>query len=419
MSRGMVSDVFYYVFHILRVCSLSSRLKGIIDYQMIRNDTIRKDTMPNHMQNADIFYSLLQPRHPVVIDVVSRIPLSHYLHRRSCLYEYTGVTFDTFLLISHLFMPHNVVFYVCHMVNILTTAYDSEKRCIENITRLRDDKYRYLDNVDVIMRPTHILAMKTTSSSSPSILLSDYWVKDIHLYAASSFNQQWNEKIIVLNLVSIEILLRLSPNFIDCYRANNHKGLGGCGGSGDSMMYGIIQDPFPHPSIFDSFGSLILKDGLDKWTSSPGVGREMKCSSCGLLYKLQCVNKGAPLILCPHFRHECVNFAMFGYWEESTGKVEVKLGNGLLHRRIEKFDDMILSCNEFVREHGIIEKLRADFPFLPFPDTYIDCLFHADGEPYRVSNDSRASSTVQRAQLLYHYYDNLKELLQAESVEEL
>jgi hypothetical protein len=88
------------------------------------------------------------------------------------------------------------------------------------------------------------------------------------------------------------------------------------------------------------------------------------------------------------------------------------LGNHPFRERIDEFDKMVITCDEFVLKHGIIEKLRNDFPFLSIPDTYSDCLFYSDGTSYRVGNETRSSSTVDRAQLLYHYYDHLEGLLE-------
>jgi hypothetical protein len=49
-----------------------------------------------------------------------------------------------------------------------------------------------------------------------------------------------------------------------------------------------------------------------------------------------------------------------------------------------KFNRNMEALNKFVKKRGIIEKLRKDFPFIQFPDTYIECLFYQDGTRYNL-----------------------------------
>jgi hypothetical protein len=51
---------------------------------------------------------------------------------------------------------------------------------------------------------------------------------------------------------------------------------------------------------------------------------------------------------------------------------------------LKRFNRNMNACNQYVKENGIIEKLRKDFHFITFPDTFIECLFYQDGTRYNL-----------------------------------
>jgi hypothetical protein len=472
--HGVVNDVLFYIFSIIRMYSLTTRVKGLFDILSMQKDTGCSD--------GTAYYSLLQPKHPIVIGT-SSVRLSTYLHRLSCIHGYSGVTFDIFMLISHLFtslcgdddMHGNVSYYVYQIILYMyrISVRDNEKTCrgvINDISK----RYLYLDNLQVLLKTTHTLTGRYTSSSSPPSPLSSsssFSYKNLNVNAyclllsrpvslcddlkgidtyvipsllspkfmganlmlveggTSSFNQKWNEKTIILNLVSMEMISRLSAShfrlpsppprvvFKKLYEKRVDYAHFIERNACDTMTFTILCDSFPYPSIiFDSFGSLIeerlfLRTKENGWISDllpPSI-----CAKCGLVSKLK--REGDTLVCKGHSSNECTLNAIYDatnrFSSGGVGGLCYKINDDILSMKINEFDDMVIACNEFVREKGILEKLRVDFPLLPFPGAYSDCLFYSDGTPYRVSNGLQPSSSVERSQLLYHYQDRLKELL--------
>jgi hypothetical protein len=334
-----------------------------------------------------ILYVISQPQYPVFINT-SITPLSVYL---SC------------------------ILYA----NTSSSTYDSneEERCKNVIGRLRDDKYPYLDDIRITFRPTHEVLLPPPPS--PTMLYSINTKEDLPIMdnGLTSTNQQCNEKSVMLNLVSMEMMLALSRESFSkwCFDKFDYSYSRFVSAHPDVFTPTIIRDPFPCSSIlFDCFGNIMhtLHDNISIFENGSYRCWEKKCRYCGLLYKLRPKNgiQGG-LTIVSHFTKFCTISAVCGRYDDVKRKVVYILESDILDKRIDEFDATVLACNEFVRGYGIIEKLRADFPFLPFPETYSDCLFYSDGSSYRTRNGEQPSSTEERAKLLYHYYNDLREIL--------
>jgi hypothetical protein len=383
----LVSDIVFYIVIILNACSLTSRVKGIAF-----NETCLSHMQFNRRVNSIfMLHSSLQSKYPIITEDICVDSLTLYLHCLLCANTLPSSPGDT--------------------------SYT--ERCLEVIDHLRDVKYPYLDSIRVTFRRTHEIDFLTLFTRNAN-------GRPIWDNALTSFNARFNEKTVVLNLVSMEMMLALSREseafsgwqFDNDLCAPSYLLTVPYGG----WMTAIIRDPFPYPSvIFDCFGSLsyihqsqktIESDNEDNHEPLQLPGRTRYCPRCRLNYMLRLDNDGG-LKLAPHFRKHCVISATCTHIKiDGVIMTDHYIKDDILQERIADFDKMVLACNEFVREHGIIEKLRADFPLLSIPDTYGDCLFYSDGSSYKVSNGKRPSSTVDRAQLLYHHYDHLEGILE-------
>jgi hypothetical protein len=368
-SRDMVDDIVFSIVNIIGACSLASRIKGI----MYNKSLLSRKTDPTaFLERGDVtirvFYNPMQPKYPVIIDSIRLAPLSHYLY---------------------------CVIYASTPPPSPDYAYGKK---YEHISV--HDNYPYLNGTNVAFRPTHM-----SSSSSSSLSLYDM-----------SFNQQWNEKTVLLNLVSMEIMLQLteeSKAFPSNWRFKGPEhSFEYLMGSNDSVLVAptLIRDSFPCSSVpFDGFGSLTSFNHNETFDKSDGK----HVCVCGHNFMMKPGGDRGELIIGSHSPDDCPLSVIRLRLTGSSKKpgLAINIENDILLERIEDFDKMVIACNEFVKKHGIIEKLRADFPLLPFPDAYSDCLFYPDGKSYRVKNSLESSSTVERAQLLYHHYDHLTELL--------